>query len=113
MLIDWREKFGARFCLCFGCGAADADPRLDEWTSAPRPDGALMVNGIALARAALVVRCITRLAWRERALTHWRQQQHLHRIDNPTRFVFRQKHERQSADGEDAVRPQSKINYTG
>src|SRR5207244_10503020 len=99
MLIDWREKFGARFCFCFGCGAADADPRLDEWTNEPRPDGALMVNGIALARAALVVRCITRLAGSERAQPDRRKQKHFHRIDNPTRFLFRQKHERQSADG--------------
>src|SRR5437870_3297727 len=113
MLIDWRKKFGARFCFRFGCGAADADPRLDEWTNEPRPDGALMVNGIALARAALVVRCITRLAWRERAQTHGRKQKHLHRIDNTTCFVFRQQGERQSANSEDLVRSECKIDYAG
>src|SRR5206468_9051493 len=90
MLIDWRKKFGACFCFCFGCGAADADPCLDEWTNEPRPDGALMVNGIALARAALVVRRITRLAWRKRAWTHWRKQKHLDRIDNSPRFFLRE-----------------------
>ena len=82
MLIDWRKKFGTRFCFCFGCGAADADPCLHEWTNEPRPDRALMVNRIALARAALVARRITRFARRERAQADRCEQKHVDRIDN-------------------------------
>ena len=88
MLIDWWKKFCAGFSFCFGCGAAYAHPRFDKWTHQPRPDRALMVNGIALPRAALIVRRITRLAWGERTQTQWRKQKHLDCIDNMPRFVW-------------------------
>src|SRR5436190_4981836 len=67
MLIDWRKKFGTRFCFRSGCGAADADPLFDKLADQPRPEGALMVIDIAFTRSALVMRRITRLAWHERA----------------------------------------------
>ena len=113
MLVDWREKFGTRFCFCFGCEAADAHPCFNKCANQPGPDRTLMINRISCARVALIVRRVSRFAGSERAQPDRRKQKHFHRIDNPTRFLFRQKHERQSADGEDLVRPKCKINYTG
>ena len=48
------EEIGARFC--FRCGSVctmDANPGFDEWTNQPRPDRALMVNGISLRASRL------------------------------------------------------------
>ena len=59
------------------------------------------------------MRRIARFVWRERAQTERRKQKHLHRIDDPPRFLFRQQHERQSADGEDLVRSECKIDRPG
>src|SRR5205809_5207612 len=108
MLVQWWKKFRAGFCFCLDCRAAHADPRFDEWADQPWPDRTLMINRISCARVALIVRRVSGFAGRKRAQTDWREQKHLHRFNHTTSFVFRQKHERQSADGDDLVRPKCK-----
>src|SRR6266566_3445163 len=113
MLVQWWKKSCARLLPCGSVRTMHAHPCFNKCANQPGPDRTLMINRIPCARVALIVRRVSRFAGSERAQPDRRKQKHFHRIDDPTRFLFRQKHERQSADGEDLVRPKCKINYTG
>src|SRR5438477_2786575 len=113
MLVQWWKKSCARLLSCGGVRTMHAHPCFNKCANQPGPDCALMINRISLARIALIVRRVSGFARCKRAQTDRREQKHLYCIDDPTRFLFRQKHERQSADGEDLVRPKCEINYTG
>ena len=113
MLIQRSKESSSSVFLRGGRGPVYTHPCFNKCANQPRPDRTLMINRISCARVALIVRRVSRFAGSERTQTDRRKQKHFHRIDNPTRFLFRQKHERQSADGEDLVRPKCKINYTG
>src|SRR5437762_3222253 len=112
MLVQWWKKSRARLLSCGSVRTMHTHPCFNQWANQPGPDRTLMINRISCARAALIVRRVSRFAGSERAQTDRRKQKHFHRIDNPTRFLFRQQRERQPADGEDLVRPKCKINYT-
>src|SRR5206468_11086636 len=113
MLVQWWKKSCARLLSCGSVRTMHTHPGFNQCANQPGPDRTLMINRISCARVALIVRRVSRFAGSERAQPDRRKQKHFHRIDNPTRFLFRQKHERQSADGEYLVRPKCKINYTG
>src|SRR6185369_12269461 len=70
-LVQVREERRQESCaglrLRLARAAADADPGVDERAQEPRPDGALMIRGVALADAALVVRRVVGRARREGA----------------------------------------------
>src|SRR5215472_18800386 len=111
MLVKrWKEPF-ARLLFRSGRGAAHAHPCFDKSANQPWPDRTLMINRISRTRVALIVRCVSGFARSERAQTERREQKHFHGINDTTRFLFREQHERQSADGEDLVRAKSEINY--
>src|SRR5436309_7771639 len=96
-LVEMREqrveKAAARLGDHLRRSAADADPRLDERAHEPRPDGALVVRGVALADAAFVARRVRRLVGRERAEPERSEQPPLDGIDDsssPRAFQHRE-----------------------
>src|SRR5207247_11020955 len=74
---------------------------------------ALMANGTSRRRVALIMRRISRFARSERAKTNRREQKRFRGINDPTRFLFREQQERQSANGEDLVRSKCEIDNAG
>src|SRR6266446_2126280 len=113
MLVQWWKKSCARLLSCGSVRTMHAHPGFNKCANQPGTDCALMINRISSARVALIVLRVSRFAGSERAQPERRKQKHLYCIDNPTRLLFGQKHQRQSAGGEDLVRSKCKINYTG
>src|ERR1041384_1943247 len=113
MLVQWWKKSCVRLLSCGSIRTMHAHPCFNKCANQPRPDRTLMISRIPGARVALIVRRVSLFAGSERAQSDRRKQKHFHRIDNSTRFVFRQKHERQSADCKDLVRTKCEIDYTG
>jgi hypothetical protein len=70
---DLADRSGARIAQMDGVGlheivrgaaggGVDLEPRVDIRTDEPRPDGALMVGGVAGAEVAVVLRLVRRVA---------------------------------------------------
>src|SRR5207244_12654771 len=73
-----RARLGARRRRA----APDAHPGLDERAHEPRPDRALMIRAVALARTARVARRVTGLAGGERAEAERGHEPRLDRVDD-------------------------------
>ena len=82
-----------------------AQPGVHERAHQPGPDGALMIGGVARRGAAFVARRVAGLAGRERAQAERRQQAAFDGVDDAPRAIAVDQRVRQSADGEDLIRP--------
>jgi hypothetical protein len=89
------------------CGVAShANPRVNEWTDQPWPDGSLMIDSVSCCRITFIARRVPRLARRERPQSDRCQEMLLDSIDNsPRAFPVYECH-RQSTDGENLIGPE-------
>src|SRR5207247_4782681 len=95
-----RARLGARRRRA----APDAHPGLDEPAHEPRPDRALMIRAVALARTARVARRVAGLAGGERAEAERGHEPRLDRVDDAAGTFPFEHRERPAADRQDLVR---------
>ena len=89
--------------------ASHANPRVNEWTDQPWPDGSLMIDSVSRRRITFIARGITGLAGRERPQSDRCQEMPLDCIDNsPSAFAVYERH-RESTDGENLIGPESVV----
>ena len=113
MLFKRRQKLLRRLSFHFRRAAANANPRFDKRAHEPRPNGSLMIRRIALRRPANALPRIVRRTRRKRSQTERREQPCFDCIDNTLRALAMQQRQRQSADGENLIRPLRFIDRAG
>ena len=83
--------------------SSNANPRVNERSHQPRPDGSLMIDSVAGCRITFIPRRVTWLARRKRPQPDRRQEMPLDRIDNsPPAFPVHERN-RESTDGENLI----------
>ena len=108
---QWFQKTPASFRLRSRITRADAYPCFDKGPQQPGPDGALMVTAVTLRDAAFVAAHIPRFVGSERTQAHRRQQAMFNCLNDESRLFVIEKHEWQSADGQDLIGTQSAIDF--
>ena len=111
--FDMREERlkepESSFAASGGRVPSRTEPRFDEGTDQPRPDGALVIDPISSRRPALIPCAVSGFSGSEGPESQGRQQASLDFVDDPPRAFSLHERDRKAADREDLVRPKAVI----